>query len=70
MEGTHTEDVGKRESIDESCKNPGAENIETGDESKVASRRLQQGAIGWILLWVIGIPIPVLLVFFLIRGCT
>lgn len=30
----------------------------------------QQGAIGWILLWVIGIPIPILLALFLIRGCT
>jgi hypothetical protein len=28
------------------------------------------GKIGWILLWLIGIPIPVLLVLFLIRGCT
>ncbi len=30
----------------------------------------RQGAIGWILLWAIGIPIPILLAFFLIRGCT
>jgi hypothetical protein len=30
----------------------------------------QRGAIGWGLLWLIGIPIPVLLVFFLLRGCT
>ncbi|HYC45969.1 MAG TPA: hypothetical protein VED01_10865 [Burkholderiales bacterium] len=30
----------------------------------------QQGAIGWILLWLIGIPIPILLVLFLVRGCT
>lgn len=29
-----------------------------------------KGAIGWILLWAIGIPIPVLLVLFLIRGGT
>ena len=28
------------------------------------------GKIGWILLWVLGIPIPVLLIFFLLRGCT
>lgn len=35
-----------------------------------AAQRRQQGAIGWILLWVIGIPIPILLLFFLIRGCT
>ena len=27
-------------------------------------------AIGWILLWAIGIPIPILLLLFLVRGCT
>lgn len=32
--------------------------------------RHQPGKIGWILLWLIGIPIPVLLIFFLLRGCT
>ena len=32
--------------------------------------RNQEGATGWILLWLIGIPIPVLLAFFLLRGCT
>lgn len=30
----------------------------------------QQGKIGWILLWALGVPIPVLLALFLIRGCT
>lgn len=30
----------------------------------------QQGKLGWILLWLLGIPIPVLLVLFLLRGCT
>ncbi len=30
----------------------------------------EKGAIGWILLWLIGIPIPLLLLFFLVRGCT
>jgi hypothetical protein len=28
------------------------------------------GKVGWILLWLIGIPIPILIVLFLIRGCT
>lgn len=31
---------------------------------------MEPGAIGWILLWIIGVPIPLLLIFFLIRGCT
>ena len=30
----------------------------------------QQGKAGWILLWLIGVPVPVLLVLFLLRGCT
>jgi hypothetical protein len=30
----------------------------------------QKGAIGWILLWAIGIPTPILLLLFMVRGCT
>ena len=30
----------------------------------------QRGKIGWILLWLLGVPIPVLLLLFLVRGCT
>jgi len=30
----------------------------------------EEGKIGWILLWLLGIPIPILLVLFLLRGCT
>jgi hypothetical protein len=30
----------------------------------------QAGKLGWILLWAIGVPIPVLFVLFLLRGCT
>lgn len=33
-------------------------------------RRNQEGKMGWILLWALGVPIPVLLVLFLLRGCT
>ncbi len=33
-------------------------------------RALQEGKIGYILLWLLGIPIPVLFVIFLLRGCT
>ena len=32
--------------------------------------RNQKGAMGWILLWALGIPIPILLILFLVRGCT
>lgn len=30
----------------------------------------QQGKVGWILLWLIGVPVPLLLILFLVRGCT
>ncbi len=30
----------------------------------------EKGKIGWILLWLIGVPIPILLVLYLLRGCT
>lgn len=30
----------------------------------------QRGKIGYILLWALGIPIPVLVVLYLLRGCT
>lgn len=28
------------------------------------------GATGYILLWLIGVPIPILFIIFLLRGCT
>jgi len=30
----------------------------------------EEGKVGWILLWLLGIPIPILLILFLLRGCT
>ena len=33
-------------------------------------RRREEGRVGWILLWLLGIPIPVLIVLYLLRGCT
>ena len=30
----------------------------------------QEGKIGYILLCLLGVPIPVLFVIFLLRGCT
>ena len=31
-------------------------------------RNNQSGEIGYILLWLLGIPIPILIVLFLVRG--
>lgn len=33
-------------------------------------RHQQEGKMGYILLWALGVPIPVLFVIFLLRGCT
>ena len=33
-------------------------------------RKQQEGKVGYILLWALGVPIPVLFVIFLLRGCT
>ena len=30
----------------------------------------REGKLGWILLWAIGVPVPVLVALFLMRGCT
>ncbi len=35
-----------------------------------SARWRQQGKIGWIVLWLLGIPIPILFGLFLLRGCT
>lgn len=37
---------------------------------RLLNYRREQGKVGWILLWLLGVPIPVLLVLFLVRGCT
>jgi hypothetical protein len=30
----------------------------------------EKGKVGWILLWALGIPIPILLILFLVRGSS
>jgi hypothetical protein len=37
---------------------------------KLKEKIEQVGASGYILLWLLGVPIPVLLLFFLLRGCN
>jgi len=37
---------------------------------KLKEKIEQLGAMGSILLWLLGVPIPVLLLFFLLRSCT
>ena len=35
-----------------------------------AFRSAQEGRWGYILAWLIGVPVPILIVIFLLRGCT
>jgi hypothetical protein len=35
-----------------------------------AFKDVQEGKIGYIFAWLLGVPIPVLFVIFLLRGCT
>jgi len=37
---------------------------------RFTQRLKEKGATGYILLWLLGIPIPILFLFFLLRGCT
>ena len=37
---------------------------------RLANKNQNCGATGYILLWLLGIPIPILLLIFLLRGCT
>lgn len=37
---------------------------------RAKNSKTMRGKAGWILLWLLGIPIPVLLILFLVRGCT
>lgn len=37
---------------------------------RLPGRIKEMAATGYILLWLLGVPIPILLLFFLLRGCT
>jgi hypothetical protein len=37
---------------------------------KIPQTNRESGKIGWLMLWLLGVPIPVLLIIFLLRGCT
>lgn len=40
------------------------------EDEAMKSLKNQRGAMGWALLWLLGIPIPILVILFLVRGCT
>jgi hypothetical protein len=37
---------------------------------KLSQRIKEAGATGYILLWLLGVPIPILFIIFLLRGCS
>ena len=39
-------------------------------KTSIARLRQETGAMGYILLWVLGVPASVLFIIFLMRGCT
>ena len=42
---------------------------ESPDTHPVRSGR-EKGGIGYVLLWLLGVPLPILLIFALLRGCA
>ncbi len=36
----------------------------------IRTRKTQEGKLGYILLWLIGVPVPILVLIYLLRGCT
>lgn len=37
---------------------------------KPGGRNRQRGAMGYVLAWLIGVPIPILIIVALLRGCS
>jgi hypothetical protein len=44
--------------------------IEVNISMKVLDYQDEKGAIGYILLWLMGVPASLLFLIFLVRGCT
>jgi hypothetical protein len=38
--------------------------------AEIPMKNLQEGKAGYILLWLLGVPIPILFLIYLLRGCT
>lgn len=36
----------------------------------MANFKDQRGKVGYIILWLMGVPVSILLLIFLLRGCT
>jgi hypothetical protein len=40
------------------------------DRLRQLDKLRQEGKAGYILLWLLGVPIPLLFLIYLLRGCT
>ena len=38
--------------------------------SEIAGAHKQRGALGYILAWALGVPIPILLIIYMLRSCA
>ena len=45
-------------------------NVFLGLRRVPAPRRMQEGRWGYILAWLVGVPVPILILIYLLRGCT
>lgn len=36
----------------------------------IGKARDEKGKAGWAVLWLIGVPLPILALLFVMRGCT
>ncbi len=48
----------------------GIDEARVGVMKTMIVRKLEAAKVGWVLLWALGVPIPILLILFLLRGCT
>jgi hypothetical protein len=44
--------------------------LEGGFEMRLSHLKNESGKIGYIVLWLLGVPASLLLLIFLLRGCT
>lgn len=43
---------------------------DTSKNDQIHEQQRQRGGIGYVLLWLLGVPIPVLILISLVRGCA
>ena len=46
------------------------ERVTPGLRKPSTTMKMQEGKMGYLLLWLVGVPIPILLLIFLLRGCN